>query len=121
MFSFPTVPIGSPEIFVADAVSPTAIYVTWMEVPPAERNGEISMYEVRYEPLDTCSGVLTARTVNITNTSMTFAKLTDLEEFVEYDISVRAYTSVGPGPYSDSVVERTDEDGKTLFLWHIQY
>ena len=118
MFSFPAVPVGSPEILVANAVSPTAIYVMWMEVPPAERNGDISMYEVRYEPLDTCSGVLTARTVN---TSMTFANLTDLEEFVEYDISVRAYTSVGPGPYSDSVVERTDEDGKTLFLWHIQY
>ena len=42
------------------------------------------------------------------------ALLTELEEYVEYNISVRAYTSVGPGPYSEEVTERTDEDGKKL-------
>ena len=38
--------------------------------------------------------------------------LTGLEEYVEYNITVRAYTSVGPGPYSDPpITERTMEDG----------
>ena len=32
--------------------------------------------------------------------------------YTEYNISVRAYTSVGPGPYSVGVVERTDTDGE---------
>ena len=113
-FLTPTVPIGSPEIFAAEALSPTAIFVMWMEVPPAERNGVISMYEVRYVPLETCSGTLMASIISITNTSMTSTTLTGLEEYVEYNISIRAYTSVGPGPNSDSVVERTDEDGKCL-------
>ncbi|CAI8010586.1 Protogenin [Geodia barretti] len=107
------VPIGSPEIIAARALSPTEIMVMWLEVPPAERNGVISMYAVRYVPLETCSGTVTE---SITNTSMTSTILTGLEEYVEYDISVRAFTSVGPGPYSDSVVERTDEDAPDMKL-----
>ena len=110
-FLTPAVPIGSPEIIAAGALSPTEIMVMWLEVPPAERNGVISMYAVRYVPLETCSGTVTE---SITNTSMTSTILTGLEEYVDYNISVRAFTSVGPGPYSDSVVERTDEDGKCL-------
>ena len=37
--------------------------------------------------------------------------LTGLEEDVVYSILVRAYTSVGAGPYSGAVMERTQEDG----------
>ena len=46
----------------------------------------------------TFSGVLNGSLLR--NTSSTFLLLSGLEEFVEYNISVRAYTSVGPGPYS---------------------
>ena len=54
-------------------------------------------------------------TRNTTNTSL---QLSQLEEFVEYNISVRAYTSVGPGPYSEEITERTDEDGENFFpVW----
>ena len=38
--------------------------------------------------------------------------LNGLEEYVEYNISMRAYTSAGPGPYSVGVVERTDTDSE---------
>ena len=41
------------------------------------------------------------------------ATLTGLQEFTEYNISVRAYTSVGPGPYSEEVTNRTFEDGES--------
>ncbi len=61
-----------------------------------------------YEPLMTFGGVLTTITVNTTNM---FINLTDLQEYVEYSISVRAYTRVGPGPYSMEIVRRTLEDG----------
>ena len=50
----------------------------------------------------------------------TMAVLTGLQEYVDYSIRVRAYTSVGPGPYSDDVIQRTEEDGMLkicLFLW----
>ena len=54
----------------------------------------------------------------------TMAVLTGLQEYVDYSIRVRAYTGVGPGPYSDVMNVTTNEDGKninitvsTLFNW----
>ena len=67
------------------------------------------MYEVQYAPLETFDGQISTET---TNTSLMCTNLTGLEEYVEYNISVRAYTSVGPGPYSDPVTERTNSDSK---------
>ncbi len=37
-----------------------------------------------------------------------------LEEYVEYNISVRAYTSVGAGPFSVGIVNQTLEAGKFM-------
>ena len=81
--------------------------VTWEEVPAIDRNGIIINYEVQFEPLQ-FTGELATDTINTPDLSVT---ITGLEENVEYNISVRAYTSVGPGPYSDPVTERTSEDG----------
>ena len=41
--------------------------------------------------------------------------LTGLEEYVEYNISVRAYTRAGSGPHSDPVTKMTDMDSKGEF------
>ena len=89
-------------------LSSTEIEVSWEEVPAINENGIITMYEVQYIPLETFDEQISTNTVN---TSMLFIVLTGLEEYVEYNISVRAYTSAGSGPYSDGVVERTDTDG----------
>ena len=35
-----------------------------------------------------------------------------LQEYVNYTISVRAYTNAGAGPYSDPVTVLTNEDGE---------
>ena len=83
--------------------------MNWNEVPEIDQNGIITEYEVMYEPLMTFGGLITTLTVNTTNLSIT---LMDLQEYVEYSISVRAYTSVGPGPYSVRIVRRTFEDCK---------
>ena len=91
------------------ALSSTEIRVCWDQVPAINRNGEITMYEVQYDPLETFDGQISTET---TNTSLMCTNLTGLEEYVEYNISVRAYTSEGPGPYSDPVTERTNADGK---------
>ena len=95
----------------ATAVSSTEIEVSWEEVPAIDENGLITVYEVLYTPLMTFEGQISSST---TNTSQLITTLTGLQEYVEYSISVRAYTSVGPGPYSDGVVERTFEDGKNI-------
>ena len=97
----------------ATALSSTEIEVSWKEVPAISRNGIIIMYEVQYEPLETFNGTISIETVN-TSEPVLMLNLTDLEEYVEYNISVRAYTSTGPGPYSDPVTVRTLEDGRLI-------
>ena len=82
--------------------------VTWDVVPPIDQNGVITVYEVLYEPMETFSGAIGPLTVNVTKRS---SLLTGLQEYVEYTISVRAYTSEGEGPYSVGVIERTLEAG----------
>ena len=81
--------------------------MTWETVTALDENGIIINYEVQYEPLQ-FANMLDTASINTTNLSV---NITELQEFVEYNISVRAYTSVGPGPYSDPVTERTAEDG----------
>ena len=62
----------------------------------------------------TFDGALVTMTMNTSNTSIV---LGGLQEYVEYSISVRAYTSVGPGPFSPGVDNRTFEDGMNLFVF----
>ena len=90
-------------------LSSTEILVTWERILPIDENGEIISYEVEYVPLETFDMEISTNTSNMTSLNIT---LTDLEEDVEYNISVRAFTSAGPGPYSDTVTNRTLEDRK---------
>ena len=104
-----TVPDMQLSNVTAVAQSPTEILVSWTELSDICQNGKVTLYEVQYKPLETFN-VLDSATVNVTAPATTM-NITDLEEYVEYNISVRAYTSVGPGSYSDPVIERTLEDG----------
>ena len=87
--------------------------VTWDMVPPIDQNGVITMYQVLYTPLQTFGGAIGTENMTVTEQ---MATLTGLQEYVEYNISVRAYTSVGAGPYSDGMVERTSEAGMKAVL-----
>ena len=98
------------------AVSSTEILVTWEEVPAIDQNGIITMYEVEFMPLETFGDQIATDSVNITDPTMFNITLTGLEEYVEYNISVRAYTVIGSGPYSVGMVERTLADGRKNFL-----
>ena len=83
--------------------------VTWEEVLPIDQNG-IIIYEVQYEPLQFTESLSTL----VVNTTDMAINLTNLQEYVEYNISVRAYTSIGFGPFSIEITERTFEDGECL-------
>ena len=107
-YTFPA-PSGYPQNVVPTTISSTDILVSWDEVPAIDQNGVIILYEVRYEPLMTFDGQLMTMAMNTSNTSIV---LGGLQEYVEYNITVRAYTSVGPGPFSPGVDNRTFEDGK---------
>ena len=116
LFLPPTEPATPPQNVQATALSSTQIMVTWEEVPTIDQNGIITIYEVRFDPLQ-FTGVLMTEYMNATDMLVV---LTSLQEYVEYNISVRAYTSVGPGPFSDDVAERTFEDRELITLFKCQ-
>ena len=85
--------------------------VTWDQVPPINQNGIITVYEVNYVPLETFDRKLSPVFVNTTTGTVLEIILEGLQEYVEYDITVRAYTT-GPGPFNPVPARnRTDEAG----------
>ena len=115
-FSF-SAPASAPTDVVATVMSSTEIMVTWDIVLPIDQNGVITMYEVLYQPQETFNGSIGDLTVNVSAPEMSVA-LMNLQEYVNYTISVRAYTSVGEGPYSEAIIELTNEDGN-FYAWMI--
>ena len=109
---YTTAPSGAPRITEAMAISPTELEVSWSGVAAIDRNGIITVYEVHYQPLRDFEADLTR--VNTTNTSIV---LTNLHESVQYNITVRAFTRVGPGPFSDHVITITNEDCKNKYMF----
>ena len=109
----PTDPSNFPTNVVSMTLSSTTIEVTWGIVPPIDQNGIITMYEVLYQPLETFGGAIGPMTRNVSGTAISLV-LMDLQEFVSYNISVRAYTIIGDGPYSEPFTDMTLEDCKLL-------
>lgn len=81
----------------------------WEEVLPVDQNGIIMGYHVFYTPLYTFAGEIKAEMVN---TNITILVLENLHEYTDYNISVRAYTRAGAGPYSIAITHTTFQDGK---------
>ena len=75
-----------------------------------DQNGVITMYEVMYTPLMNFGGTLESNSSIMLEPARS-VNLTGLEEYVNYSISVRAYTSVGVGPYSDNETVWPEEEG----------
>ncbi len=84
------------------------IQITWTAVPEMDQNGIITRYDVFY----TSTFDFVDDSVVINNGATFSINITGLEEFVVYNVSVRAYTSVGSGPFSDDVREQTGGAGE---------
>ena len=103
-------PLGYPLNLNSVTVSSTEIAVSWNEVPEIDRNGIIVQYQVEFNQ-STFDEISTSN-LTTTDGSQLMVELDGLEEYVDYSVRVRAYTSVGPGPFSVAVVNRTLEDGE---------
>ena len=78
------------------------------------QNGIITGYNITYHSLtENDNGFVT------TGHDDRQANLTGLKEFVEYNISVVAFTVKGDGPPSVIVV-RTDQDSKLIYLLRLK-
>ena len=97
-------PAGAPQNVTSTTLNDTAIQVQWEEVPEIDRNGIIISYEVRIFPAQ----FQNVSYVNVSGSELALV-VDELEEFVEYSFTVRTYTSVGPGPFSDVTTSTTDE------------
>ena len=109
-FSISVVPNAPPDNVQAITSSSTAIMVTWEPVPEIDQNGIITQYEVEFNQ-STFNEISTSN-LTTTNGPQLMVELEGLEEYVEYTVRVRAFTSVGPGPFSVAMVSRTLEDGE---------
>ena len=102
------VPGAAPVVFTN--ASPQSINVTWMMLECQDRRGNITMYEVRYTSTAFWDSV--NQTLNTSSGNELSLEVGGLEEFLNYTIEVRAYTAIGPGPYSISMDVQTLPDSK---------
>ena len=87
-----------------------SINVSWMMLECQDHRGNITMYEARYTSTDFGDNV--NQTLNTSSGDELNLEVDGLEEFTNYTIEVRAYTAIGPGPYSDPMNVRTLPDSK---------
>ena len=110
LFSIHTVPIGYPQNVIALTRTSTIIELLWDPVPLSQRNGDIIFYEV--ELSQTTFPELCSPELRNTSGDELMLALTGLQEYVEYTMRVRAYTSAGLGPFSPPVSNMTLTDGE---------
>ena len=70
-------------------------------------------YEITYTPLENFTGVIGINSKNVSGSDLSVS-LVGLQEYVNNSIQVRAYTSEGPGPYSNPVIQLTLEDSRFI-------
>ena len=92
-----------------------SINVSWMMLECQDHRGNIMLYGVRFSSLDFMESV--NQIFNTSSGDETSLEVVGLEEFANYTIEVRAYTAVGPGPYSNRIVVRTLPDSKCIAMY----
>ena len=108
-------PDGAPQNVKGQNTSSTSILVSWEAVQADLRNGIITGYNITYQSLtENDNGFVPA------GPNDRQANLTGLKEFVDYNISVVAFTVKGGGPPNFTVV-RTDQDSKSYNTFIIIY
>ena len=97
----------------ARGIEPTVLKVDWVPVPYETINGIGIGYKLA---LFNTSGY------NIRNytleASVLTIEITDLDIWTNYSVKMSAFTVVGDGPWSESILENTDEEGK-LWAFHL--
>ena len=112
-------PSDTPQNVTAIPLGPTSITVTFDPPPGIDQNGCITSYNISYsgEEFDTDTQF---ETVPITNpiypavTQVSF-DLTGLQEYNNYNISVRAINGEGTSAFTAGVIQITAEGGLLYF------
>lgn len=116
-FSASPEPSAPPQDIKCSSTSSTTLRVSWRPPPPESQNGALVGYRVHYQPVAPSEGgsvdedFLQEAATSAGEEQMV---LQWLEKWTQYRISVSASTVVGPGPESEPLICRTDEDGTVL-------
>ena len=89
----------------------TTFNISWEPLLREKSYGKVILYEVKAVFLK--KGNVRKRSVLYSpsvNTSVTFVVLSDLELCSKYNVSVRAYTAEGPGPYGEPLELETSSE-----------
>lgn len=95
----------------------TTFNISWEPLPRVKSYGKVTSYEVKTIFLK--KGNLRKRSVinsHSVNTSATFVVLSDFELCSKYDVSVRAYTTAGPGPYGKPLELETSSEFNEIII-----
>ncbi|KAK1896916.1 Receptor-type tyrosine-protein phosphatase S, partial [Dissostichus eleginoides] len=106
-------PSAPPQEIKCSSTSSTNLLVSWRPPPLKSQNGDLAGYRVRYQVVGTSEGgsedgePLEEPTVPATDEQVLLQRL---EKWTQYRITVSAFTEIGPGPESEPLICRTDED-----------
>ena len=104
-----SVPVKPPQNVSVVVLNSTSVGVSWQPPSPEDRNGIITMYTLNVSST-TAGYMMSFGTVN------TEIIVDNLNPFTLYNFTVAAATSIGCGPFSDSVERMTVEGGESLVI-----
>ena len=99
----PSVGPGNISLF---KLNETTFNISWAFLPREKSYGKVILYEVKQDLKGLRSRRSTAYS-KVVNSKETFVVLYELQMCAQYHVSVRAYTSAGPGPYSPNMLLET--------------
>ncbi|XP_048038111.1 receptor-type tyrosine-protein phosphatase S isoform X14 [Megalobrama amblycephala] len=108
-------PSAPPQDIKCSSSSSTTLLVSWRPPPAESQNGVLAGYIVRYAVVGGGAEVSTDPAEEpveepAVQSSSERIELQRLEKWTMYRVTVAASTSVGPGPQSEPLLCRTDED-----------
>ena len=106
--SFSSVPSISPPSFaVNDEISTTTLEASWKEIPQHLVNGRLLGYKLRYTVTHVADqavvGAPITKTIDLDKYTFIY-KITGLQSYTRYAVSIAGYTGAGDGPYSKPIV-----------------
>ncbi|KAM8890469.1 receptor-type tyrosine-protein phosphatase S isoform 15-T15 [Synchiropus picturatus] len=109
-------PSAPPQEIKCSSASSTSLLVSWQPPPETAQNGVLVGYRVHYQVAGVSEGgsddaqLMEEPTVPATDEQVLQVLLQRLDKWTQYQITVSALTVVGPGPESEPIICRTDED-----------
>lgn len=102
----PLEPSHGPENVSFVELNYTTFQITWAGLSEEVANGIIRIYQVRLVLKESCTPVQPV-VYSTFNTTTTDVFLSSLSVCTRYEMSVRGFTAVGPGPYSEPTMLQT--------------